>query len=158
MLGERHPAASELQHENTKRLETVKGMDENGGIFYANDSKGTVEESRISLYSRMSSGAKVVNFRTKGNAVTYYTDEATGEIGYTNDAYGADATYLGTSSGKVKFVLSVVVGWVAEGDVQAVDLSSAASVSHYKVSNGRLIHYIPQKMNSSSGSMFYIMH
>ena len=47
-------------------------------------------------------------------------------------------------------MLSGVVGWVAEGDVQVVDLSSAASVSHYKVSNGRLIHYISQNMNLSS--------
>ena len=73
-----------------------------------------------------------------------------GETGYTNGAYGADAAYLGTSGGKVKFMLSGVVGWVAEGDVQVVDLSSAASVSHYKVSNGRLIHYISQNMNLSS--------
>ena len=70
-----------------------------------------------------------------------------GETGYTNGAYGADAAYLGTSGGKVKFMLSGVVGWVAEGDVQVVDLSSAASVSHYKVSNGRLIHYISQNPN-----------
>lgn len=73
-----------------------------------------------------------------------------GETGYTNGAYGADAAYLGTSGGKVKFMLSGVVGWAAEGDVQVVDLSSAASVSHYKVSNGRLIHYISQNMNLSS--------
>ena len=150
LAGEQQPAAAELQDENSQRLETVTGMDENGGIFTLDDSEGTVEESGISLYSRMSSGAKVVNFRTKGNAVTYYTDEATGETGYTNGAYGADAAYLGTSGGKVKFMLSGVVGWVAEGDVQVVDLSSAASVSHYKVSNGRLIHYISQNMNLSS--------
>ena len=151
LAGEQQPAAAELQDENSQRLETVTGMDENGGIFTLDDSEGTVEESGVSLYSRMSSGAKVVNFRTKGNAVTYYTDEATGETGYTNGAYGADAAYLGTSGGKVKFMLSGVVGWVAEGDVQVVDLSSAASVSHYKVSNGRLIHYISQNiMNLSS--------
>ena len=33
LAGEQQPAAAELQDENSQRLETVTGMDENGGIF-----------------------------------------------------------------------------------------------------------------------------
>ena len=42
LAGEQQPAAAELQDENSQRLETVTGMDENGGIFTLDDSEGTV--------------------------------------------------------------------------------------------------------------------
>lgn len=149
--GEQAAAVSEQQDENSQRLEEVTGMDEDGSVYDLDDSKGTVKESGFSLFSR-SASVQVVNFRTKGNAVTEYKEVSTGTDGYTNGAYGADAAYLGTSGGKVKFMLSGVVGLVDADEVQVVKFSSVKSISNYKVSGGRLYHYISQNL-SSSGQM-----
>lgn len=49
--------------------------------------------------AKTSGQSKVVNFNTKGSAVTSFTYG--GGSGYTNGAYGADAAYLGmTDDGK----------------------------------------------------------
>ena len=104
--------------------------------------EGTVQNASRAFRAARASSVKVVNFRTKGNAVTNYTECGTGAAGYTNGAYGGDAAYLGTSNGKVKFMLSGVVGEVAASEVQVVDKSSIAVVSCYMVENGRLIHKI----------------
>ncbi len=50
--------------------------------------------------------------------------------------------YLGTTNGKVKFMLSGIIGEVDQKEVQVVDVSKAESVSYYKVVSGRLYHYI----------------
>ncbi len=84
----------------------------------------------------------VVNFNTKGNAVTKYTVYGQNDDGYTNGMFGADAAYLGTENGKVKFMLSGVIGLVNASEVQVVSVNNAASVSCYTVSGGRLIHNI----------------
>lgn len=149
--GEQTSSTSEMKDENAQRLESVTGMDEDGNIYEVDDSEGTLESSGIARYLR-SVSLKVVNFRTKGNATTNYTEVGTGVSGYTNGAYGADAAYLGTSGGKVKFMLAGVVGQVDESEVQVVNFSEAKSVSHYKVSNGRLVHYITQNMSMTSDS------
>lgn len=146
--GEQASAGSALEDENPERLEEVTGMDENGDIYEVDDSEGTVEQPKIRMFSRAAS-VQVVNFRTKGNATTNYTEYGTGASGYTNGAYGADAAYLGTNNGKVRFMLSGVVGEVAASEVQLVDFASAKSVSCYKVSDGRLLHYITQDMSTT---------
>ena len=146
--GEQASAGSALEDENPERLEEVTGMDENGDIYEVDDSEGTVEQPKIRMFSRAAS-VQVVNFRTKGNATTNYTEYGTGASGYTNGAYGADAAYLGTYNGRVRFMLSGVVGEVAASEVQLVDFSSAKSVSCYKVSDGRLLHYITQDMSTT---------
>ena len=78
-----------------------------------------------------SSEVYVVNFRTKESAVTNYNEYGTGDAGYTNGAYGADAAYLGTSGGKVKFMMSGVVGLVKESEVEVIKYSDAKVVSGY---------------------------
>lgn len=140
--GEQASSKSGLKDENTQRLEEVIGMDENGNIFTVEETEGTVQNASRAFRAARASSVKVVNFRTKGNAVTNYTECGTGAAGYTNGAYGGDAAYLGTSNGKVKFMLSGVVGEVAASEVQVVDKSSIAVVSCYMVENGRLIHKI----------------
>ena len=147
--GEQATSTSGMKDENTQRLERVTGMDEEGNIYEVDGSGGTVDSSGITPYLR-SVPLRVVNFRTKGNATTNYTEVGTGTSGYTNGAYGADAAYLGTSGGKVKFMLAGVVGQVNESEVQVVNFSDAKSVSYYQVANGRLIHYITQDMSKSS--------
>ena len=156
--GETEAAVSDIQDENSQRLEEVTAMDEDGSIREIADVDGTVDEADgadgIALFAMRSSGPQVVNFNTKGNAVTNYTDENTGSSGYTNGAYGADAAYLGmTSDGKIRFMLSGVTGTVNASDVQLVDYSSVADhVSYYTVSSGKLIHYISQDLEKAPTS------
>lgn len=116
--------------------ETITSMDEEGNVSEAPEESGLLE---IDL---LSNDGKIVNFNTKGAVVTTYTEVGTGNAGYTCGAYGADAAYLGTENGKVKFLLSGVTGLVDAKDVQVVSVDSAASVSYYSVSAGRLIHNI----------------
>ena len=156
--GETEAAVSDIQDENSQRLEEVTAMDEDGAIREIAEVDGTVDEADgadgIALFAMRSSSPQVVNFNTKGNAVTNYTDEDTGSSGYTNGAYGADAAYLGmTSDGKIRFMLSGVTGTVSASDVQLVDYSSVADhVSYYTVSSGKLIHYISQDLEKAPTS------
>ena len=105
-------ATSELQDENSQRLETVTAIDEDGSIYEVGESDGTVDENDagISLFSARSASTvsmKVVNFNTKSNATTDFT--YSGGSGYTNGNYGADAAYLGTDgSGNIRFMLAGV--------------------------------------------------
>lgn len=150
--GEQTSSTSGMQDENAQRLEAVTVMDEDGNIYETEDSEGIVEGSDRAMYFR-SAQAKVVNFRTKGNATTDYKEVGTGTNGYTNGAYGADAAYLGMNGSKVRFMLAGVVGEVSADEVQVINFSDAKSVSYYTVSNGRLMHYIAQNLSvSSAGS------
>lgn len=95
-----------LQDENSQRLEETTAMDEDGAIYEIHEEKGIVAEgtpSQNAMFLAKTSGqSKVVNFNTKGSAVTSFTYG--GGSGYTNGAYGADAAYLGmTDDGKVRF-------------------------------------------------------
>ena len=156
--GETEASVSEIQDENIQRLEEVTAMDEDGSIREIEDVNGTVDEADgtdgIALFSVRSFSPKVVNFNTKGNAVTNYTDETNGISGYTNGAYGADAAYLGTTSdGKIRFMLSGVTGTVSASEVELVDYSAVADhVSYYTVSSGRLLHYISQNLETAPAS------
>ena len=156
--GETEASVSEIRDENIQRLEEVTAMDEDGGIREIEDVNGTVDEADgtdgIALFSVRSFSPKVVNFNTKGNAVTNYTDETNGISGYTNGAYGADAAYLGTTSdGKIRFMLSGVTGTVSASEVELVDYSAVAdNVSYYTVSSGRLLHYISQNLETAPAS------
>lgn len=140
-------ADAALTDENPQRLEMVTEMDEEGNITDADDGPRLVEDSGIETFSADDT-VKIVNFRTKGNAVTEYTEAGTGISGYTNGAYGADAAYLGESNGQVKFMLSGVIGLVDASEVQVVDFSDAAVVSCYEAVNGKLIHNIVTDMTT----------
>ncbi len=122
-------ASAGLEDENPQRLDSVTAMDEDGNIFEVDEEGGELDDPGIAAFSRDAS-VKVVNFKTKGNAITEYKEFQTGAAGYTNGAYGADAAYLGTSGSKVRFMLSGVVGEVAAEEVQVVDFASAGSVSY----------------------------
>lgn len=128
----------------------ITAMDENGNTYEVEAENGYVESDEITTYA--DSGEYIVNFNTSGSAVTNYTEAGTGEAGYTNGAYGADAAYLGIENGKVKFMLSGVVGYVSSGSVQVLQTSSVKSISHYEVSSGWLVHRISYNLNKSSYS------
>lgn len=134
-----------LESVNPEKDTHVTIVDENGNVSDGSTESGLVAEDTADLYTQSGEG-KLVNFNTRGSAVTNYTEYGTGISGYTNGAYGADAAYLGTVNGKVKFMLAGVMGLADVNQVQIVNISSAASVSYYAVSGGRLYHYITTNM------------
>lgn len=87
-------------------------------------------------------------------ANTNYTEDGTGISGYTNMAYGIDAAFLEEKDGKVKFRLSGVNGWVDASLVEVVPYTEKGTfINYYKVSNGKLYHYIRTGgLKSSDGS------
>lgn len=94
-----------------------------------------------------SGGYKLVNFRTKSSSGinTSYTEAVTGEQGYTNGYYGADAVYLGTENGKVKFMQSGVIGYVNSWEVELLPMETQADydkyyMSFYEVIDGSIVH------------------
>ena len=129
-------AEEEPQKVEEKLIET----DEYGNVYEIEPEIGLVEEDK-SIRMARSSSAQIVNFNTKGAVVTEYTEAETGAQGYTCGAYGADAAYLGTSDGKVRFMLSGVIGEIDPDEVQVVDISQVESLSCYQVSSGRLYRW-----------------
>lgn len=127
--------------------ESITSMDEEGNMKKV-DSSAKLIENPAGPNKTRSGEPQVVNFRTKNSAVTEYIEQETAKPGYTNGAYGADAVYLGYANGKYKFMLSGVVGWVKEDEVQVVNLSQAKAVSCYEVKDGKLMHHIVQDMTT----------
>ena len=115
-------ASSEGEKFVPREDETITGMDEEGNITEISDEAGLVE------IDFQSNDGKIVNFNTKGAVVTSYTEAGTGNLGYTCGAYGADAAYLGTENGQVKFMLSGVTGLVDASEVQVVNVMHRLSV------------------------------
>lgn len=148
LSGEQTISQEEYQAGEVEHSDEITAMDENGNIIVVGDSDGMIESSGVSVFSR-TTPLKVVNFNTKNGSVTEYKEYSTGAAGYTNGDYGADAAYLGTENGKVKFMLSGVVGLVDEDEVQVVNVTDVSSVSYYMVKNGRLWHYACYNMNST---------
>lgn len=130
-----------------KQEETVTSMDEDGNMQTVESGPKLIENPAGPDKTRKGE-PQVVNFRTKNNAVTEFIEQETAKPGYTNCAYGADAVYLGYANGKYKFMLSGVVGWVKEDEVQVVNLSQAKAVSCYEVKDGKLLHHIVQDMTT----------
>lgn len=142
---------------SAQETENQLAMDEDGNLFEVEPEKGIVEGAKtysgssgeIKSYSQPED-AWIVNFNTKGNAVTTYVESTTKKEGYTNGAYGADAAFLGMENGKVKFMLSGVVGLVDESEVQVISISDAKSISYYYVKAGFLYHRITWNMNEDA--------
>lgn len=125
------------------------GMDEDGNIYELSPEVGLVDESD-SIMTFANDNDMVVNFNTKENEITVYTEVGTGTAGYTNGSCAADGAYLGTENGKVKFMLSGVVGYVPEDEVQVINRSSAKSISHYIVKGEWIVHNITYNMEKST--------
>ncbi len=122
------------------------GMDEEGNIYELEPEVGLVEDENAGIMTIANDNELIVNFNTKGNAVTTYTEAGTGAAGYTNGSCGADAAYLGRENGKVKFMLSGVVGLVSESEVQVINRGAVKSISHYIVKDGWIVHNITYNM------------
>lgn len=140
-----------LEDENQSKPEEITIVEEDGSVKEAEDVDGSMEEEAVTppalkakARAATSSNLYVVNFNIekKEGETTSYTEVSTGNAGYTNGQYGADAAYLGKSGNKVKFMMSGVIGLVDADDVEVVPYSSAKVVSGYEVDNGRLMHGI----------------
>lgn len=133
--------------ENPNALDEITGMDEEGNIHAVVHEDGRVSDDTLKTRSVE---PKIVNFNIKPKSeVTNYTEAVTGIAGYTSGAYGADAAYLGEENGKIKFMLSGVIGLVSKADAQIVNRSAAKSLSFYEVSGGSLIHRITTNLTTT---------
>ncbi len=108
-------------------------------------------------------GYKLVNFRTKASSAinTEYTEANTGQIGYTNGYYGADALYLGTSGSKIKFMLSGVIGYVEASEVSLYPMETQSDydkyyMSYYENQGGIIVHKIALKIEGISYGTTYL--
>ena len=129
--------------------ETADGGSEDGVAVQSGDAGSEIEA--------LATGVKIVNFRAKSNgtavdvnSTTEFKEKDTNYKGYTCGAYGADAIYLGTENGQVKFMLAGVIGLVDASQVQIVDYNSSISVSYYYVKNGNLYHKVATNLNDTS--------
>ena len=145
----------EFQGENPESNQTITSMDLDGNVTEVVIEDGTVD-SYAAEKARIG-GGQIVNFNTGSGGVTEYVEEGTNTSGYTHGSYGADAAYLGTSGGKVRFMLSGVIGLVDANKVQVVSAAAAQSVSYYAVTGGRLIHYITINVNKVPMRVYSIM-
>lgn len=135
--------------EGTAAPATIQGIDENGNLSEQEAEDGTVPQANSA--AARSTQAQLVNFNIGSGGITNFVqanDKSTS--GYLYGPYGADGAYLGMEDGKVKFMISGVCGLVDADQVQIVNFDSAASVSHYIVSNGRLIHKIAGNLNKDT--------
>ena len=133
--------------------DVVTGMDMEGNVYVIEDE----EENLIStaaLYSRAGDEATVADdawiVKFKRSGVTNFNEYKTGISGYTYGPFGADAAYLWESDGYTYFMLSGVIGYVPTSEIEYIRYSNAASVSHYEVVSGKLIHYVSTNVSSSS--------
>lgn len=154
--------------------ETTTSMDGDhvSDTIYAMDAEGNLKEMTLegdgvirenqdeteedeSLAKASVSSPKIVNFRatksgTAVTGITTYKEYLTNADGYTYGGAAADAAYLGTSGGKVKFMQAGVVGLVDESKVQVVKLSSVKGFSYYETDGSNLYHYISNNLAASN--------
>ena len=90
----------------------TKFVDKDGNINTVDVYDGTTNEE-YNPYARTVSTANMVNFNcSKAGTTTNFTDYYTGQEGYLSKSSAADAAFLGYENGKVKFMISGVVGLV----------------------------------------------
>ena len=134
----------------------IECMDEEGNIYYITDDVFPSVKS-VEYRSARAASDYIVNLRVKKNGtvvtdITTYTEAGTGDLGYLYGLSGTDAAYLGTENGKVKFMISGVVGLVNASEVQLVNRNSVRMVSNYYADGTNIIHKICLNMNSGKSA------
>ena len=145
------------QFGNITDQKEVTVMDEDCNILPFEDETSPVIEVQDEGIETYAASAKVVNFRATAaggavavNRLTEYKEKDTGYNGYITGANGADGVYLGTENGKVKFMISGVIGLIDASKVQVLDRSKVQSVSNYYVKGSNLYHRIATNLNSAA--------
>lgn len=140
-------------------VDDIIQVDEYGNATIVDPSQIESGVVDVPMVARYSDSARVVNFRAdaEGEAIptnTYvsYTEYKSGNSGYINGIGGADAAYLGTENGKVKFMMSGVIGLVDESAVQVVSINNVKSYSNYYANGTNLIHSISSNLASTAKS------
>lgn len=160
---EKEPEAEENTEEQNAQYTPVEiqCMDEDGNIFYITDDVSPVVDS-VEYRSRAVSD-KIVNLRAKkdgtpvdGNKVMEYQEYGTKEAGYLNGTVAADAAYLGTQGGMVRFMISGVIGEVKESEVQVVNKSDKMNISSYYTNGTYLYHKVSSNLNSNISSLLNV--
>ncbi len=133
----------------------IQCMDEDGNIYYITDDVSPVVESNSAMFRSVQD--QVVNLRVKKNNtvvtdITLYNEYGTGTQGYLYGQSGADAAYLGMENGRVKFMISGVIGLVDASQVQIVNKNSVRSVSCYYADGTYLYHRISTNLNTDTTS------
>lgn len=152
-------SSKDASMDRQRRLEEIYRVDENGNTSLIEDSSSDTalpaEGEEDSADRARSTSVKIVNFRAnkKGESVsssevTEYTEYKTGASGYLCGAVGADGAYLGSSNGKVRFMIAGVIGEVDESKVQVADLDDAQSYSSYYADSTTLVHHICMDMTT----------
>ena len=97
----------------------------------------------------------IVIFNQSSTITTSYTNVETGYTGcYLSGALAPDAAYLGTDGdGNVLFKQADVYGKVSASLVNVVTYSDALYTSRYKVTNGKIYHYITTNLTSAAASV-----
>ncbi len=131
---------------------TTEFIDENGNINQVNVYDGTTGEE-ANPYARRVTTANMVNFNcSKAGSTTPYVDYKTGQDGYISKSNGADAAFLGYENGKVKFMMSGVVGLVDASLVEVVSQGTYYASNYEVNSSGALFHYISTNVNALGNS------
>lgn len=146
-----------VKMDGERETDELYGMNEDGNVYLMEEDESAAfsDESTVNFKSRAAE-VVIVNFRSNSSGetissseTTSYTEYGTGTEGYTCGAYGADAAYLGTENGKVKFMLGGVVGLVDASKVQLVKFSETKSYSCYYADDTLLYHRICTNMTTS---------
>lgn len=144
------------EDEQSETVGTAEFVDENGNITEIEVQDGTTGEDETEEYSPMArtvSTANMVNFNcSKAGITTSYTDYNTGQAGYLSKANGADAAFLGYENGKVKFMMSGVVGLVSTSSVEVLNKGTYYASNYEVNSSGSLYHYIATNVNAKGNS------
>ena len=130
----------------------TKTIDECGNIKYIDVYDGTTGyEDNLKL--RRVETANMVNFNcSKSGDTTDFVDYYTGQDGYLSKVSAADAAYLGMYDGKVKFMISGVVGLVDPKFVEIVPQGTYYASNYEVNSKGKLYHYISNNVNATGNS------
>ncbi len=96
----------------------------------------------------------MVIFNQSSTVTTSFTNVETGYTGcYLSGALAPEAAYLGTDgNGNVLFKQADVYGKVSASLVNVVAYSDSLYTSRYKVSNGKIYHYITTNLTSAASS------
>jgi beta-N-acetylglucosaminidase len=136
----------------------IQCVDENGNITYIIDDQSPVVDG-IALFANESDSVVNLRANSSGQVVTDTTkfiEKATGNEGYLYGHMGADAAYLGMENGKVKFMVSGVVGLVNASNVQVVSRSQTSSISYYYTDGTWIYHSICTNLNSTNTSLLKV--
>ncbi len=158
------PDSTESQEESEAPVEQEKVtpveiqiMDENGNISYIMDDVSPVAEEPSMNARTFASSDYVVNLRARKDKTPIpfteyieYDMYGTKDRGYVNGSSGADAAYLGKENGKVKFMISGIIGLVEEKNVQVVSVTKDQCLSSYYVDGTYLVHKVSQNLFSSA--------